>query len=245
MGLTIHYTLQTKLTKVEDVRALVHALRQHALDLPFKEVNELVEFSGKDIAHDDQDDPDRWLKIQAGEYVDDPRHSYPVSPLHIIAFTTFPGDGSEPANFGLCKYPASIVVPGTTRRMRTKMGGWRWQSFCKTQYASDPEYGGVPNFLRCHLCVVKLLDFVKKTDLIEVEVKDEGGYWDQRDLQKLANVAGDWNQMIAAFAGQLKDAAQAEGMSIESAIAGFPNFEHLEAKGLEQLKKLNIRRISD
>lgn len=241
MGLTIHYNLKTKLTRVEDIRRLVETLREYALDLPFKEVDNVVEFRGEEVSHH-REDPNRWLKIQAGQFVDEDggRTSYSVDPLHIIAFTTFPGEGCEPANFGLCRYPDSVAVVNGKRRLRTNLSGWRWGSFCKTQYASSPDCGGVPNFLRCHLSVIKLLDFARKTNLLTVEVSDEGGYWEQRSLEKLAREVSDWNEMIAAFAGQLKDAAQAVGMSGESAIAGFPNFEHLEAKGLERLKKMGL-----
>src|SRR5438128_894221 len=65
------------------------------------------------------------------------------------------------------------------------------------QYASDPECGGIQNFLRCHLCVVKLLDFIKTTGLVQVEVSDEGEYWDKRDLGQLAREVGEWNEFIA------------------------------------------------
>jgi hypothetical protein len=227
MGLTIHYTLQTRLTKVEDIRRLVEGLRQFAMDLPFQRVEEVVEFKGKAVAHENQADPHRWLKIQAAQYVEDARYSYSVAPLHIIAFTTIPGEGSEPANIGFCSYPNSILSPRDKRRIRTNLTGWLWRSFCKTQYASDPECGGVPNFLRAHLCVIKLLDFAKKTNLIDVEVSDEGGYWDERDAEKLAKQVGEWNEMIAAMVGQLNDSAQTLGMVTESAITGFKNFEHL------------------
>lgn len=241
MGLTIHYEFKTSLAKTADIRALTESLRQLARDLPFKEVGDLVEFEGTeaDYQASGKDDEHRWLKIQAGQYVDDPKSSgtsYSVGPQHIIAFATFPGDGCEPANFGFCRYPASINAGN--RRLATHLDGWRWRSFCKTQYASDPQCGGVENFLRCHLCVVKLLDFAKKTGLIEVEVSDEGGYWEDRDLKKLAETVGEWNEYIAAFAGQFNDAARSLGMTGESAIAGFQNFEHLEANGLERLARL-------
>jgi hypothetical protein len=49
---------------------------------------------------------------------------------------------------------------------------------------------------------------------------------------------GEWDEFIAAFAGMLKDAAGKSGVVMESAIAGFANFEHLEAKGLERLANL-------
>ena len=34
-----------------------------------------------------------------------------MKPKHIIAFTADPGEECEPANFGLCLYPAIIFVP--------------------------------------------------------------------------------------------------------------------------------------
>ena len=244
MGLTIHYTMKSKLTKLGDIRALVKTIRQFALDLPFAEVEDVVDFQGKDVDFEDPDDPDRWLKVQSGQYVEDDggRISCRVEPLHIVAFATSPGEGCEPANFGLCRYPASILTPRSQRRLRTNLSGWRWSSFCKTQYASDPACGGVGNFLRCHLLVVKLLDFIQRTGLVEVEVSDEGGYWDKRDLGELAKEVGRWNEFIAAFASQVKDAAEQAGLVGESAIAGFANFEHLEARGMRHLKDLGLLR---
>ncbi len=166
MGLTIHYKLRTQLTEAGDIRTLVESLRQLARDLPFKEVGELLEFQGQDADFEssDSDDEHRWLKIQAGNYVvQDDRH-YQVRPLHIIGFSTWPGEGCESANLGFCQYPAFVSVPsssGRDKRLATHLSGWSWASFCKTQYASDPECGGVQNFIRCHLCIVKLLDFAK------------------------------------------------------------------------------------
>jgi len=241
MGLTIHYSFKTSLAKTADIRIMVESLRQFARDLPFKEVGDLVEFEGAGVDYQSsgKDDEHRWLKIQAGQYVDDPRSSgtsYTVKPQHIVAFSTWPGDGCEPANFGFCRYPASIKVG--SRRLATHLAGWRWRSFCKTQYASDPQCGGIENFLRCHLCVVKLLDFATKTGLMDVEVSDEGDFWEHRDLKKLAETVGEWNEFIAAIAGQVNDAAKSLGIVGEAAIAGFQNFEHLEAKGLERLARL-------
>lgn len=242
MGLTIHYRLHTNLTKEVDVRVLVESMRQYARDLPFQEVGNLVELKGDDAssALADKNDELRWLKIQAGGCVEQGNTHYTVEPRHIIGFVTMPGEGCEPANFGFCLYPPFIHVNGLgrKRRLATRLEGWSWRSFCKTQYASDPEAGGVENFLRCHLCVIKLLDFVKNTGLVDVEVSDEGHYWENRDLQKLGSEVGEWNQMIAAMSGLLKDEAAKHGITLVSAIAGFPNFEHLEAQGQKHIQQL-------
>ncbi len=43
MGLTIHYSLQTKSNNPEN---LLERLRQKALDLPFKEVGDIIDLKG-------------------------------------------------------------------------------------------------------------------------------------------------------------------------------------------------------
>jgi hypothetical protein len=237
MGLTIHYSLRSSAQSPKRVRELVAQLRSRALDLPFAEVGDIVELSGEECNHErrGRDDPHRWLVIQAGQYVDDPRrkgYSYGVAPIHVIAFSAWPGEGCEEANFGLCRYPATIEVQDPVcrwmkRTIRTQLTGWRWGSFCKTQYASNPDCGGVQNFLRCHLCVIRMLDHAKELGVLH-HVSDEGDYWEKRDIAALAREVGQWNEALAAWAGQLKDHL---GDGLLSAIADFPNFEHLEAAG--------------
>ena len=226
MGLTIHYSLQAKTSSPQKARHFVEQLRQKALDLPFKEVEQIVEIDGDTADFDklDRDDPNRWLLIQAGRYVERSGRHYRVTPTQVIAFSTDPGEGSEQANFGLAIYPKTIEVEG--KKVRTGLGDWSWSSFCKTQYASNPECGGVENFLRCHLAIVRLLDHAKELGILK-EVSDEGDYWEKRDIKALAQEVGDWNTMIAGWAGRFKDAF---GDGVVSEIAKFPDFEHLEAK---------------
>ena len=236
MGLTIHWNLKADIRTEAAARELVGQLRQRALDLPLASVGEILDLSGRHADYKVQlaESPVRWLLIQAGQYVESGNCHYAVAPQHVIAFQTQPGDGSEPANFGLCRYPAFIEVddrrPGHSlqkRRLKTGLTGWCWSSFCKTQYASNPACGGVQNFLRCHLSVIALLDFAKSLGIIE-GVSDEGNYWEARDVEALAREVGSWNEMIAGFAGQLKDAL---GANVVSEITKFPNFEPLEARG--------------
>src|SRR5262245_39353021 len=138
MGLTIHYSLTTKLTDTSSIRALVETLRSHAQDLPLQEVDELIELEGEDCLLDRkrQDDPHKWFKIQAGKYLESGKRHYHVDPEHTIGFSTWPGEGCEPANFGFCRYPRSIPIPVECSRRRcerTGLNGWSWGSFCKTQ----------------------------------------------------------------------------------------------------------------
>ena len=233
MGLTLHYGLKSAARTPSDARALVARLRSRALDLPFADVGELAELTSASEMHDlDRENPLRWLVCQAAHYVEHGGYHFDITPSHLIAFVTMPGDGSEPANFGLCRYPTTTVVElekGQRRRIKTgvKADEWTWSSFCKTQYASDPKCGGVQNFLKCHLLVTAILDRAKSLGILE-EVSDEGGFWEHRDAEALAKEVGGWNAMIAGVAGQLKDLM---GDQLVAPITQYPTFEHLEAEG--------------
>ena len=238
MGLTIHYQLKAKGSEAK-ARKLIEALHQQAHDLPFKEVGDIVDLSGDECNYDkrDKDDPLRWLLIQSQGSVslshlpgESEYSSRRVSPTRLIAFTAWPGEGCEESNLGLCQYPAAIVDP-RHGKLKTKLSGWRWSSFCKSQYASDPRCGGVENFLRCHLTVIAMLDKAKELGCLE-SASDEGEFYENRNVEALVNEIGSWNQMIAAFGGKLKDVL---GGGIEMPIADYPNFEQLELAGQAQL----------
>lgn len=231
MGLTIHYQLKCDATDIS-ARQIVGQLLQAALDLPFKEVNEVIELKGEacDDHQRDREDPLRWLLIQAGGSVRlDEHYSIQVAPTHLIAFSTWPGEGCEEANFGLCRYPATTVHRG--KRIKTGLTGWSWHSFCKTQYASDPKCGGLENFIRCHLLVIAMLDKAKELGVLE-KVSDEGRFWEKRDVKALVEEIGSWNNLIAAFAGKLKDAL---GDGLKAPITEFKNYEQLEHAGQSEL----------
>lgn len=247
MGLTIHWTLKSQVCSTDTARGLIDQLRRHARTLPFQRVGELIDLEG-DAANFERvsrDAPHRWLLCQAGAFFSHGERHFSVPPSHLIAFETFPGDGCEPANFGLCRYPqhvdwdegrgGGIRSRRSPKRIPTGLTGWRWSSFCKTQYASNPECGGIENFLRCHLTVIALLDAAKALGLVH-EVSDEGDYWTDRDVSALARTVGEWNEGIAAFAGQLKDQL---GDNVQSAISAFPDFERLEARGVDRNRKRN------
>src|SRR5258708_5415092 len=185
MGLTIHYSLKARGSDAH-ARKLINALHQTAQDLPFKELGEIVDLPGERCNADkrDKDDPLRWLLIQADEDVDLPvsKHehrqgmtaSVRVSPNRVIAFTAWPGEGCEESNFGLCKFPDSVVT--NRGPIKTRRSGLGWGSFCKSQYASDPSCGGVPNFLKCHLCVSGLPDTAQELGRLR-NLRDERHLW--------------------------------------------------------------------
>ena len=203
------------------MRRLVEDLHRAACDLPFAEVGDVAEFTGDDA--DDLDPAEAWLHVQSKYILIRGERAAFVPPLHAIAFTTTPGTGCESANFGLCRYPAAVEQAGQT--ISTGLDHWHWQSFCKTQYASNPSDGGIENFLRCHLSIVRLLDRAQELAILS-EVQDEGGFWSDRNVPKLVETIGQWNRHIAGFVGQFKDQL---GHDFIAPSTDFPNFKHLEA----------------
>ncbi len=143
------------------------------------------------------------------------------------------------------------------RKIKTGLSsGWRYGGFCKTQYASR---FGVPNFIRCHLCVIHLLDRIGELPTVKVETNDEGKYgrsyytddpdakervytWHdgQYDVKALVQEVGEWNEMLAVQFGAMNDLLKASGseLTLESPISAFPDFEHLEFKGQQNQKHL-------
>ncbi|WP_207714325.1 hypothetical protein [Scytonema sp. UIC 10036] len=139
---------------------------------------------------------------------------------YIIGFDSLPGEGSETPIFGLATHSEIKDV-----------NDWMWTGFCKTQYASNPEYGGLENFLKCHLLIVKMLDVACELG-ITCDVSDEGGYWEKRNIEKLVSNIRKHNILMAALTGKIKDDLAVIGnIPVLSPIFDYPNFEHLEAEG--------------
>jgi hypothetical protein len=251
------------------IQPKLEQLRQRCIDLGFKEVSEIkiveADFFRK---HDSRKTNDEWSwwAVQAGKWINiRPRqwddgtgfklydhakvikrgkdiHHYPsfkLSPIMAIGFSAWPGEGCEEMNFGMCLYPSATEYG--CENISTGVKGWHWSSFCKTQYASDEESGGVNNFLRCHMSVIAILDEAKKIGF-KVSVSDEGDYHKKRSVKALTKEIGEWNEMMAGFVGTIKDAMAGIGLSGEAPILNYKNFEHLEAKGaeIEWIKQLAI-----
>ena len=211
MGLTIHYELRMQdRTKPETVIARVKALRQACLDMPFEEVGEVLHLNGDEANYEKvgRDDPKLWLLIQARYTKMEGKRFLSCFPSEAVCFSTWPGEGCEEANFGLCRYPG--------------LKGWHWSSFCKTQYAKD--------FAKCHLLVVRTLDKARELRILK-KVHDEGEYWESRNPKILGKSLEEYNGLVAAFGGAMKDALEGSGMEIVSPIFENPGFEKMEHEG--------------
>ena len=241
MGLTIHWSFQGPQKKSE-ATAIIDKLRERAMDLPFESVGDIVRFKGKDAQFDNDppDSPYSWLKIQAGETIwsQDGRTGWNCPAQEIVGFQILVAPGSEPMEIVLATYPKTILIEDERtrrpRRLRTNRSAWSGGGFCKTQYASRPDCGGVPNFLRAHLSVCRLLDHAKELGILK-EVSDEGGFYQNRDIPALVSTVGDWNAFIAAGAGAIDELVSGK---VVAPIKDYPDFEHLEAKGQDQIDGL-------
>jgi len=101
------------------------------------------------------------------------------------------------------------------------------------------ECGGLPNFLQAHLGAVAIFD--KMIELgFKVEVSDEGGFWEGRDIQALSADIADQAAMVAAFGGALKDAL---GDGVEGAGFGSADFERLEFEGQKKLNPESLKAV--
>src|SRR5580704_10425681 len=185
MGLTIHYSLHSDIRAPGHVRQLAQSLRERAVALRFAGVGDLLEFRGEDCDHRkaERGSPQQSLLTQARQYVEKAGLEFRISPIHVIAFSTLPGEGCEAANFGLCRYPSVVEVDG--HRLRTGLKGWAWRGYCKTQYASNPSCGGIENFLRCHLSIVSLLDHAAELSILR-SISDESAFYQNRNVEELA-----------------------------------------------------------
>ena len=137
-------------------------------------------------------------------------------PAVAIGFAIIPGEGSEPAPFGLARL-----------RDKSRPARWSWRAFCKTQYASAV---GDEHFLKCHKSVVAMLDAAKRLGF-EIDVEDEGDYYESRDEARLLGSVGTMNHLIAGLAGRVSDAfveAGGESQSVQAEIFRHPDFERLE-----------------
>lgn len=200
MGMTIHYSLLYKGQSLPKVKQLLQALYTRARQLPFEEVREIEEHVGPDT------DPKVYRKTTWIFDPQDDSRSYRVMSEREITFLTNPGPGCESACFGFAKYPAVITVGDKRdRKIRTKLAHWRWHDFCKTCYAAGEHHGGGPiNFMRCHLCVVAMLDYAQELGIL-ADVHDECDYWQERDVNLLYAYAGETTpELIAQVDGLLQ-----------------------------------------
>jgi hypothetical protein len=261
LGLTVHYNWKIK-CDLAAARRTVEKFRAMALNLPFDKVSEVYEQDPPDgqtafVPYDDSFRPgDLYLSRKRADGEQELVH---VPALHALFFYAYV-QGAESAPIGLASHPPVIVhreeliernedgsewgriigqgdpIEFPTRRR----GYYSWQSFCKTQYAANPKLGGEANFLKAHLTLVELLDQLEATGA-KVHIRDDSGYAKHRDADRLLGSLRQWDAIVANIVGKLGDALGSEPGTVVSPIKERPDFEHLEAKGIKELRKLAAR----
>jgi len=222
MGLTIHYTIEFEGT-AKQLQNKLEKIRQACRDLPFEEVGEvetvritkaLIDlwnyyqescFEGRTTVeqrnkHFAELGITPWQMVELGEWQqEDNRYWKIVKPTTMVSLPLLPGEGCESSDLHF---------------QRIK-GKFRCKSFCKTQYAEE--------FVKCHLLVIQLLDMLKEEGF-DVDVYDEGGYYDTRNLKVLAKNINESTAMIAGILGSLKSAAEQSGIVVEAPIENSKNY---------------------
>lgn len=227
MGLTLHYKLRAPAgTTDSGSAALVAAM--HAAAMTLRHAGRIARVGRIGAEPEELAWLSEWMQAPVpGDK--DCRRGIEVPALTGRVFTVLLGEDCEPLRIGLCRYPDRVPdhQTGGTRAVRRR--GWRLAGFCKTQYAS---LHGWEHFRRCHTAAVDLLAGLRRLGL-QVGIDDEGGYWPGRDLGELRRHVEQMNGIVAAFAGALKDAADASGGApVQSPIFAHPRFERLEAAGV-------------
>lgn len=203
MGLTIHYRLRAPITLTDsEARALTEQARTRACALGAAEISEIIEV--------ESDFPINWYFREE----QDPQlwPEGPLPPERGWIFSLDPGDDSETLLLGLCRFPG--------------LPCWHWRGFCKTQYAARH---GWKHFLATHRRVLDAVSIWRELG-VEIQVSDEGGFWESRSEEVLRAKLGEYDRLVAAFSGALKDA----GTKVEGAIFSDPRFEQLEAEGQQE-----------
>jgi hypothetical protein len=261
MGLTIHYDWKSKIDPPAAQRMIVkfHAL---ARELPFDDVSEIYEQDppgGKSAFRRYRHrfrEGDIYLsrKRRDGKY-----EVVHVPALHAVFFNVRV-HGAEYASIGLASHPPVVhhledVInwnsDGSERERRRgegdpiefptrRRGYYSWQCSCKTQYAGNPKLGGDANFLRAHLSLIELLDQIRAAG-VAVRVRDDSAYAKHRNAERLLRSLAEWNAIVAHFVGMIGDALGDRAGSVYAPIWNRPDFEHLEAKGIQVLKRLVAR----
>jgi hypothetical protein len=226
MGLTISYKLSTREPWTsEGVCGRLEILSDYARHLGCVNVSPVIP------ASEQAEITDKLHTVGRGHA----RRYVPIRAAEGWVVVIDVGNGCQPLALGLCKYPSEWRCQhghSWPRWHPTNISDeWQFSWFCKTQFSGKH---GLAHFVRCHKSVISLLDFCRKAGL-DVTVRDETGYWEQRGGTELIKVVRTSEALLAAFGGLLKDVAETRcGRKIASPIFDYANFEHLEHGGWER-----------
>jgi len=221
MGLTIHYTIEFD-GATEQLQGELEEVRHICLNLPFEKVGESVKTVN--ITED-------IIRIYDGlsQKVNYPNNSQENLAMRDSILKELGTSTSQMVEFGEGKPTTTVsldLLPGEGCEsmdlcFQLRDGNFVCNSFCKTQYAEE--------FVKCHLLIIKLLDLLKDKGF-EVDVVDEGEYWESRDMKVLAKNLNESTSGILAIGDMLKSGAEQLGMIVESSIDDCQNYMKVQSK---------------
>jgi hypothetical protein len=261
MGLTVYYDWKARFDQTA-ARRMIRRFRTLALKLPFDEVSEIFEQdapAGKTTFRA-YEGPFREGTLYLSRKRADGEDELVQVPAQHAMYFVVRVEGSESASIGLASHPAvvlhredviernddgrecgRVIGAGDPIEFPTRRRGcYSWHSFCKTQYAGHPKLGGEANFLKAHLSLIELLDQIKQSG-VNVRMRDDSRYVKHRDVNRLLRSLRSWDAIVANIVGSLSDAIGDQAGSLVAPIKDRPDFEHLEAKGIDILKKIAAR----
>lgn len=127
----------------------------------------------------------------------------------------------EQCSFDLLPGPGAEIARLRLRHEQANLWNGSWD--CKTQFAGCARYGGPENFLTAHCRLITALDIGQSLGLVEC-VSDDGGYWTDRNIQKLLKQFHIYQNLVASLVSQVRDA----GLCVESPVQTGPESVQLE-----------------
>jgi hypothetical protein len=261
MGLTVYYDWKTK-ADTASARRMIVKFRAIAQKLPFDEISEIHEQDppdGESAFHSYNDSFRQGELYLSRTRGDGDQETVHVPALHALFFYVYV-QGAESAPIGLASHPpvvvhredviernidgsecGRIIGQGDPIEFPTRRRGYySWHSFCKTQYAGSPRLGGEANYLKAHLSLIELFDQIQAAG-VKVRIRDDSRYAKHRDVDRLLRSLRSWDAIVANIVGSFGDALGDKSGTLVAPIKERPDFEHLEAKGINVLRKLAAR----
>lgn len=262
MGLTVYYDWKIK-AELSSARQLIGKIRSLAMKLPFDDVSNIYEQDPPDgqWIFERYDHSFRMGHLYLPRKRLDGQEEFVEVPAKHAVFFHLNVRGAETATIGLASHSPVVIhhedviekqQHGRVTRRRgagdpiefptKRRGYYSWHSSCKTQYAGNSNYGGEPNFLKAHLALIEILDQMRGMG-VAVRVRDDSKYAKHRNVDRLLASLRDWNGLVASVVGKISDMLNqlSSDNTVVAPIKDRPDFEHLEAKGMEVLRKIAAR----
>ncbi len=214
MGLTINYDIKFQGTQTDLVNKL-SKVRNLCLDKPFESVGEIkpiiitkeiidrYNYLQEITSYPDNSDENLRKRdeelLELGVSIDlminlDVNEKLTPDRQFVI-FNVWAGNGCEDTEFYFAKNKTN--------------NKWYASGFTKTQFAE--------HFIRCHLLVIYVLDMLKESGF-DVDVRDEGEYYETRDLEVLAKNINDYTGLLLQISGELKEQVKNSEFTLDCEI---------------------------